>query len=105
MLNMNFRDYELRNFEILQIMHFMFVCIIAVLLINFLIAVMSNSVAEVDAQKYLVHRLERLQILLTTEFRTRWILKCYHGYIARRLGIMRNNRVLLSDVVWNPQFD
>ena len=84
MLNM----IDLRGFNIigekaaaLYILHFSYVFIIAILLVNFLIAIMSNSVARVAENRSTIMVIERLAVMYLVEFRFRWLLKWYYQLV------------------------
>ena len=62
-------------------LHVMYVFVVAILLINFLIALMSNSVAEVAEHKDIVMMIQRLAVACTLEMRLGWLL----GWLYRRL--------------------
>jgi len=52
MLNMNdFRKYDVFNREVLYLIHFVYVLIVVILLVNLLIAVFSKSMARVNENK------------------------------------------------------
>ena len=52
----------------------MYVFVVAILLINFLIALMSNSVSEVAEHKDIVMVIQRLSVAWTLEMRLGWLL-------------------------------
>ena len=101
MLNMvNFSEFDVENKNIVRLAHFCFVFIVAILLVNFLIALMSNSASEISRNKLLVQKLERLQVAMVLEFRLGWLLKRYYDWMKRHSGLVVEKKVLLTNVEW-----
>ena len=106
MLNMvNFGEFDVANRNIIRIAHLCFVFIIAILLVNFLIALMSNSASEISQNKLLVQKLERLQVANILEFRLGWALRCYYMWMKNRRGMVVDNRVLLTNIQWTTSMN
>jgi hypothetical protein len=76
MLNMlNFTQFNVNNSSILYLTHILFIFVVAILLVNFLIAVMSQSAARISEHKQVLIRLERLHAVFVVDSRISWILK------------------------------
>ncbi len=65
--------FEVQSPHILQLLHMIFVFLVAILLINFLIAVMSTSAARTALVDKVILHLERLNVALTIEYRLGWL--------------------------------
>ena len=99
MLNMvNFNDFDVQNKIMVRLAHFCFVFIIAILLVNFLIALMSNSASEISQNRLLGQKLERLHVAMVLEYRFGWLLKNYYSWNKRRCGMIVDERVLLTNI-------
>ena len=60
---------------ILYGMHMLYVFMVAVVLVNFLIAVMATSAAEIEHQRTTLRMLNRLATAVLLERRLHWVLK------------------------------
>ncbi len=99
MLNMlNLRDYDVYNSKIMDFVHVVYVFVVAVLLINFLIAVMSNSAARIALCDDVILRLERLHCALTLEFRINWILQRFINAWKSKLMVVQNSRFYVLNI-------
>ena len=99
MLNMiNFRQYDLHDAHVIYITHIFFIFMVSILLINFLIAVMSDSAARISQRKKTLVRLEKLYALFVIDFRISWILKRYYNYVLRKIAVIKDDRIFVIDV-------
>ena len=97
-LNMiNFRQYDLHDAHVIFIAHIIFIFMVAILLVNFLIAVMSDSAARISERKNILVRLEKLHALFIADFRLSWILKRYHNYVQRKIAVVKDDRIYITD--------
>ena len=72
MLNMvNFDAYTNMHWGIVPMLHFVIVMLTAVILINFVVALMSNTVTEIFQHRYKIQQLYRLSIALQWEGRVK----------------------------------
>ncbi len=84
MLNMlDLTAYDVHLPQIVDFMHVIYVFTVAILLINFLIAVMSTSAARIALCEDVILRLERLYIATIVEFRLDWL---FHDLMRRCKG-------------------
>ena len=84
MLNMiDFTQYDVKNSGILYAMHMFFVFLVALMLVNFLIAVMSTSASEVASKKKILFLMTRLSVALTIERRLHWIARRCVNWVSR----------------------
>ena len=99
MLNMlDFTQYQMNNSSILFITHILFVFVVAILLVNFLIAVMSDSAARISSRKKILIRLEKLHAVFVSDNRVSWVLKKYYVYMLKKLAMVQNDRIYLINV-------
>ena len=92
MLNMvDFSNYVDASFTI-AILHMSYVLVVAVLLLNFLIALMSSSVIHVNDNKDMLMTLQKLHIALLLEYRTKhlWKYLGIHRY-RKKCGLLWEN--------------
>ena len=89
-------QFNIHNAEILYLLHGAFTTIISILMLNFLIALFSNAVAEVSEDSDLIVTIQRLSVVLTVDRRFRWIGKLL-GYekLLKRNFIMENGQVYI----------
>ena len=97
----DFRKYEVTDRGIMFFTHILFTIIVGILLINFLIAVMSDSATSISGQSEMIVRLERLHQAFTIENRLHWILGAYYNNSRKKYLTVENNRVYLSNCVIN----
>ncbi len=99
MLNMlDMTSFDIQHPEIVSLMHAVYVFTVAILLINFLIAVMSTSASKIALSEDIVLQLERMHIALTLEYRLGWLL---HKFLRKCKGyvmVTENSRYLLLNV-------
>ena len=70
MLNMvNFRSMPLSEYESIYVMHFVFIFMISILLLNFLIASFSNTINKLVENEETVVTIQRLSMALRCEYR------------------------------------
>ena len=99
MLNMvNFTDYELHDEHVIYITHIIFIFMVGILLVNFLIAVMSDSAAKIGVLKKTLVRLEKLHALFMADIRISWILKRYYTYVIKKIAVVNDGRIYVIDV-------
>ena len=79
-----------------SILHFAYIFIIPVLLINFLIATMSNTASKIFEIRSVLIRIQRLSVIIPLERRFHRLLACYYRYMHRRCFHVRNNRIYLK---------
>ena len=102
MLNMvNFTYYDLKNAWIIYASHVIYIFMVAILLVNFLIAVMSDSAARIAKRKQILIRLEKLHALFIADYRVSWIMKRYYNYILQRIAVVQDDRIYVIHVQKN----
>ena len=101
MLNiMDFSNFDLyRNSSvILYLSHILYVTVVGILLINFLIAVMSDSTSRISDRKQILVRLEKLHAVFVADNRISWILKRYYVFMLRKLAVVREDRIYIINI-------
>ena len=95
-LNMNnFRSFNAPSKESLWLIHVMYTTIIAVLLLNFLIAIFADSYSEVANNPEVITNIQWMAIIATIDFRmprclyplVRWMKQRYFSYTNGRLYV------------------
>ena len=97
----DFVDYDVPDSSVLFILHVVFVFVIAILLVNFLIALLSTSAGKVQEHQDTIVMIQRLSIINTVERRLR---KCFDWYFKRMcqyLYVEENGRIYLVAVKTN----
>ena len=100
MLNMvDFRSIDMRNVKILLFGHVVFTFLISIMMINFFIALLSNTVSLVDSHMKSAIVRQRITVSFLIESRLAWL--CSGLY--RRLNPLKveDGRVLLVDVKYD----
>ena len=96
MLNLlNPVELRLRYPGWIYMMHVVYMFIVAILLINFLIAIMSSAMSEVAELRPIIARLQRLSVALAVEGRVGRILAPYYRAMKRRHFVYENDRVYI----------
>ena len=96
MLNMvDFSKYVQTNFTI-GIVHMLYVLFVAVLLLNFLVALMSGSVILVKDNEAFLMKLQRLHVALLLEYHARPVFKFVYKYANRKHLIIEDGKLYVS---------
>ncbi len=97
MLNMvDFGDYNSNGLQAANVVHIIYVFTVAILLVNFLIALLSTSVGETVEAGDVTMMLQRLSIAMTVERRVLWIFPCYYRLMHRLVYTCKNRKVYLK---------
>ena len=95
MLNMiDVSDYR-QVYYSLDLLHVAFVVVVCILLLNFLIAIMSNTVQEVDQYRNIITPLQHLHTYLSIEEHFRWIFGFLYRRYHRHHLVVEGDRILL----------
>ena len=99
MLNMlDLHLYEVHTPQVLDLVHVIYVFTVAILLINFLIAVMSTSAARIAMSDKIIVGLERLYVCLLVESRVGWLLRGLLNKCKGRTMLVRNSRYYILNI-------
>ena len=97
-LNMiDFTSYRLQSPGLVYGLHLLFVFTATLLLVNFLISLMSNSVIEINEQRDVVMLLQRLSVAMVMETRVGRLLQGYYCRRQREHFACRDGRVYVID--------
>ena len=99
MLNMvDFGDYTdiPSGIHAVHILHIIYVFTVAILLVNFLIALLSSSVGETAEASDLTILLQRLSVLQTVESRMTKIFPCFYQLVNRHVYRCENGKMYLQ---------
>ena len=96
MLNMvDLGQYDIKNLWALYIMHILYIFIVAILLLNFLVAVMASSAAKIADNEKVILMVSQISVLLDIERTSSWTRRwLYRG--LNKLGFtVCDDRVIL----------
>ncbi len=101
MLNMiNLREIDITETSSLYLIHVIYVFIVSVLLLNFLIAIFSDSVNIVNENHDVIHDVQRLSIVHTVEQRALWLFRRLYFRFHRKHFLHKDGRVYLGVRHW-----
>ena len=96
MLNMvDFSDWERYLKVEVALLHFLHVLVIPILLVNFLVALMSSSVAEISENRFLIMQLTYLDACLSQETWISFFCRIIYRYIQKKHLVEINGRFYL----------
>lgn len=102
MLNMvNFTEFTFSdNFLSTGFVHFVFVFLVAILLLNFLIALFSSSVSEITENRDVIMTIQRLSVYWTLEYRVGTFYKICKRARKKmnKQFLMKNGRIYITKV-------
>lgn len=99
MLNMvDFRSFDAPSSRGLWLLHVIFVCEVVILLLNFLIAILSNSYNVVAANRDVILFLQWLSISSTIDYRMPWFLKSLYCTLKKHQYTYEDGRYYVIDV-------
>ena len=95
----NFRMYENGNTPSLYVLHFLFVFFVSIMLINFLIAVMTQSFSHVFENRRAIIQTQRLVLMITIQFRLAWPMQAVYKILQRKAFVFHNKRLCVCRTV------
>jgi hypothetical protein len=99
MLNVtDFMDIKFQNPLALWLLHVSFVFGVAVLMLNFLIAVMSDSVAAVSKNRHAIVTIQRLAVFYLVERRFGRIFARYYDWVKARYYVYDKGRMYFPSI-------
>ena len=103
MINMlDFTQFDVVNPYPLYLIQTFYVLFVGILLLNFLIAIMSDRIAETSKYKKVILPIQKLSVVLTMERQLRWILgRSYYRWIQRRVYTVYNDRLCIVRAIFN----
>ena len=103
MLNLvNPAQLGLRHPGWIYVLHVSYIVIAAILLINFLIAIMSSALSEVALQQPIIERLQRLSVAIAIESRIDRLVAPYYRAMQRRHFVYEGDRIYIVRVPCRP---
>ncbi|KAI0231208.1 hypothetical protein LSAT2_018440 [Lamellibrachia satsuma] len=100
MLNLvNPAQLGLRHPGWFYVLHVVYMFNVAILLINFLIAIMSSALSEVALQRPIIERLQRLSIAIAIESRIDRLVAPYYCATQRRHFVYEDGRIYIVQVM------
>ncbi len=97
MLNMiDLTNYRGADMTDVAILHISYVIVVPILLVNFLIALMSNSVSDVAENRYNIMTLQRLSAALLVEERLARFISSVYKYQQKTLLVLKEGRVYVE---------
>ena len=102
MLNMmDLTQYvKLGDLTDVAILHSTYVIIVPILLVNFLIALMSNSVAEVAENRHVIMKLQRLSAAILVEHRLRLFFAPIFRLQKRHQFVVREDKIYVECLIY-----
>lgn len=97
MLNMiDLTGYQGTDMTDVAILHISYVIVVPILLVNFLIALMSNSVSDVAENRYIIMTLQRLSAAILVEERLAKFIPQVYRWQQRSLLVVKDGRVYVE---------
>ena len=109
--SVNFREFKNVDKTSLYLLHILFVFFISILLLNFLIATMTQSFSGLHAKGNAIIQTQRLALMMTVQMRLAWPMQFLYRIMQRRVFVYHNKRLCLrrtlitkknvSPIPWN----
>ena len=100
--NIKFREYENLDKFSIYVLHFVFVLFIAILLLNFLIATMTSSYADVQRNRYVLVEMQRLTMMVLVQYRFGRLLNYFYRKYQARFFVKYGDRLCVKHVRLQP---
>ena len=91
--SINFREYQNVDKTSLYLLHVVFVFFISILLINFLIAIMTQSFSDLYTKHRTIVQTQRLALMMTVQLQLAWPLQALYRRIQRIVFVYHNKRL------------
>ena len=99
MLNMiDYTTYDIRNQEVLLVAHVAFTFVVSIMMINFFIALLSNSVNRIQSCEKLVLCVQRCSAAMSMERRCQWLFKSLYRRLKRKYFQYEDGRYFIVQV-------
>ena len=100
MLNMvQYQRFNVDDSLGLSTLHVVYVFMVAVMLLNFLIALFSNSVTYVYDNRRVIETVQKLSVIFMLEDTLVWVAPCLRKYVLRKYFSRSDERIYLNRVV------
>ena len=93
--SVNFRKFESTDKTSLYLLHIVFVFFISILLLNFLIATMTQSFSGMYVKGNAIIQTQRLALMMSVQMRLAWPMQVLYRRLQRRVFVYHNNRLCL----------
>ena len=97
--SINFRQYENVDKTSLYFVHILFVFFISIMLLNFLIAIMTQSISDVFENREAIIQSQRLALMMTVQMRLAWPMRALYKILQRKVFVYRKERLCLRRVL------
>lgn len=98
---MDFTQFDVTNPVALYVIHVLFVLFVSIMLLNFLIAIMTDSVSEISKNKDVILPMQKLSVLLALERQCKRIGVRYFRWIQRKVFVVYDNRLCIVRMTFN----
>ena len=100
--NIKFREYDNLDKFSIYMLHFVFVLFIAILLLNFLIAIMTSSYADVQRNRYVLVEMQRSTMMILVQYRFGRPLNYFYRRYQTRCFVKYGERLCVKHVRLQP---
>ena len=97
--SINFRQYENVDKTSMYFVHILFVFFISIMLLNFLIAIMTQSISDVFENREAIIQSQRLALMMTVQMRLAWPMRALYKILQRKVFVYRKERLCLRRVL------
>ena len=102
-LNMvSITELNVKDSMLLYMTHVLFTFAISILLINFLVAVMSDTMSNISQGRDYIETIQRSSVVYTLENHVKWFLKPYYNFMNRKMFFSDQGEILLIDSISVP---
>ena len=106
MINMlDFTQFDVTNPFPLYLTHIIYVMFSAILLLNFLVAIMSDRITEISKYKHVIVPMQKLSVVLAMERQLEFFGRWYYKWIQKRVYAEYNGRLCIIRTVCNRDTD
>ena len=97
MVNMvDYRRFSVADVGVLSVYHMAYVFMVPILLLNFLVALFSNSISHVQENRKTIEKLQKLTVISHMEARVAKILPTIHLYYIKKLYANEDGRLFVT---------
>ena len=98
MLNMiSLPGFNIEKIELLYLTHMIYTFGISILLINFFIAVMSDTMGNISQNRVLILYIQRASVAFNVEHHLKWCLKPVYDFMIKKLFAVEEGNIFLID--------
>jgi hypothetical protein len=106
MINMlDFTQFDVTNPIALYLIHFIYVLFVGILLLNFLVAIMSDRITETSKYKDVILPMQKLSVVMTIEKQLKFFGLWYYRWIQKKVYTIYNGRLCIVIVSFNRRKD